>query len=81
MSVVFSFLFKKIAKLVYLNTEIFFYIQEIKSGPDEVSGMGLFVTIVNRSITLLFSQEVPSWELEYASSVSVTAISWMYGCL
>ena len=43
--------------------------------------MGIFVKIVNRSITLLFSQEVMRWMFEYASSVSVTAISVRYGCL
>ena len=37
--------------------------------------------IVYRSIMSLFSQEVPSLVLKYASSVSVTAISLTYSCL
>ena len=43
--------------------------------------VGLFVKIVNRSITLLFSQEVQSGMFGYASSVSATAISLTCGCL
>ena len=42
---------------------------------DQVSGLGLFVKIVNRSITLLFLQEVPFLVFEYSSSMSATAIS------
>lgn len=35
-----------------------------------MSRIGFFVKIVKRSITLLLLQGVPSWVLEYASSVS-----------
>ena len=52
MSVVFLLLFKKIDLYDYKN---FLDLPEIKSGPDQVSGMGLFVKIINRSITFLFS--------------------------
>ena len=42
--------------------------------------MELFVKIVNRSITLLFLQEVPFLVLKYASSMSATAISLTRSC-
>ena len=34
-----------------------------------MSGLGLFLKIVNRSITLLFLQEIPFLVFEYASSM------------
>ena len=80
MSVAFLFLFKKNYKIDLSNYKNFLHLPEIKSGPDQVSGMGLFVRIVHKSITLLFSQEVPFLVFEYASSVSAT-ISLIYGCL
>ena len=64
-----------------IDYKYFLHLPEIKSGPDQVSGMGLFVKIVNRSITLLFLLEVPSRMFEYASAVSVTATPLTYGCL
>ena len=67
MRVVFLLLFKEI-KLIYLisNYKIFLHLPEIKSGADQVYGMGLFVKIVNRSRWFLFLQEVLSWVFEYA---------------
>ena len=56
MSVVFLLLFKKIYKINLSNYKNFVHLPEIKSGPDQVSGVRLFVKIVNRSITLLFSE-------------------------
>ena len=47
----------------------------------EVPGMGHFVKIVNRSITLLFLQEASSLVFEYARSMSATAISLKYSYL
>ena len=44
--------------MIYLITKNFVHLQQTKPRPAQVSGIGLFVKIVNRSITLLFSQEV-----------------------
>ena len=41
---------------------------------DQVPRMGLFVEIVNISVTLLFLQEVPFLVFDYALSMSATAI-------
>ena len=67
MSLVFLFLFKKNYKNDLSNFKNFLHLPAIKSGPGiKCLGMGLFVKIVNRSITLLFSQEVLSLVVGYA---------------
>ena len=44
--------------MIYLITKNFVHLPQIKPRPPQVSEIGLFVKIVNRSITLLFLQEV-----------------------
>ena len=66
MTVTFLLLFKKNYKIDLSNDKNFAHFPEIKSRPSQVSGMGLFLKIVHRSITLLLSQEVPFWVFEYA---------------
>ena len=82
MSAVFLLFFLNIYTYIYKidlsNYKNYLHLLEIKSGPDQVPVMALFTKIVNRSITLLFLQDVPSWMSEYSSSVSATAVSLTY---
>ena len=74
MSVLFFAFVYKNYKIYLSNYKNFLHLPEIKSGPEQVSRMGLFIKVVNRSVTLLFLQDVPPSVFEYASSVSATAI-------
>ena len=62
---IFVFQKKKKYEIDLSNYNFFFLFPEINPGPVQVSGIGLFVKIVTRSITSLFLLKYPS-VLEYA---------------